>query len=192
MKLYGLTGGIGMGKSTSEKLLRERGIAIIDTDLIAREIVEPGQPALVEIQKLFGADIIGPDGRLRRDELGRRVFGDAAARKDLEAILHPRIHSIWQEQVEKWRTEKLPCAVVVIPLLYETNAAAEFDAIVCVACSAISQKERLQARGLDARQIEQRIAAQLPVEQKINQANYVIWTEGDLTSHAAQLERIIP
>src|ERR1700745_599585 len=119
MKLYGLTGGIGMGKSTTEKLLRERGIAVVDTDLIARQIVEPGQPALSEIKTLFGPDILGADGRLRRDELARRVFGDATARKNLESILHPRIRAIWQEQVEAWRKEGRPAGVVVIPLLFE-------------------------------------------------------------------------
>ena len=86
MKLYGLTGGIGMGKSTSGSLLRERGVHVADTDLIARELVEPGQPALKEIQECFGPDITGADGRLRRDELGRRVFDDETARKRLESI----------------------------------------------------------------------------------------------------------
>ncbi|HWF19523.1 MAG TPA: dephospho-CoA kinase [Verrucomicrobiae bacterium] len=192
MRLYGLTGGIGMGKSTSEKLLRERGVAVIDTDLIARKLVEPGQPALVEIQMQFGQDIISPDGWLRRDELGRRVFRDPAARQKLEAILHPRIREIWTAQVAQWRAENLPRAVVVIPLLYETNAEANFDAVVCVACSARSQQERLQARGLDDDQIQKRIAAQWPVQKKLALSDFVVWTEGQLEVHAAQLERIIP
>jgi dephospho-CoA kinase len=192
MRLYGLTGGIGMGKSTSEKLLRARGVAVIDTDFLARKLVEPGQPALAEIQILFGREITADDGRLRRDELGRRVFGDTTARQQLEAILHPRIRSIWTAQVAQWREEKLPRAVVVIPLLYETDAAPNFDAVVCVACSARSQWKRLRNRGLDDGQIEKRIAAQWPVEKKMDLANHVVWTEGLLEVHAAQLERIIP
>src|SRR5580700_10122719 len=108
MKVYGLTGGVGMGKSTSDKLLRERGIAVTDTDAIARQIVEPGQPALVEIQALFGPDILSLDGRLRRDELARRVFSDSVARSRLEGILHPRIREIWRAQVQEWRAQGLP------------------------------------------------------------------------------------
>lgn len=192
MKLYGLTGGIGMGKSTSSRLLAERGVAVVDTDVIARQIVEPGQPALEEIHKHFGSEIISADGRLRRDELARRVFGDAAARKDLEKILHPRIRAIWQETAGKWRTEGKPRGVVVIPLLFETDAATSFDAVICVACSAASQHQRLQARGWDDRQIKQRIQAQWPVAKKMEQSNFVIWTEASVDIHAAQLSRIVP
>ena len=192
MKVYGLTGGVGMGKSTSEKLLRERGIAVMDTDAIARQIVEPGQPALAEIQALFGPDIVSPDGRLRRDELARRVFSDSAARSRLESILHPRIREIWRAQVREWRAQGLPRAVVVIPLLFETSAQDQFDSVICVACSAGSQRQRLKARGWDDEQIEQRIRAQWPVEKKMELAHYVVWTEAGLDVHAAQLARILP
>lgn len=191
MKVYGLTGGIGMGKSTTDKLLREQGIAVADTDLIARQIVEPGEPALSEIRTLFGPDVLDSDGKLRRDELARRVFGDAIARKNLEDILHPRIRAIWQQQVEAWRNEGRPAGVVVIPLLFETDSAAQFDSIICVACSAATQRERLQARGWDADQIEKRIASQWPIERKMELAHYVIWTEAGLDVHAAQLDRIL-
>src|SRR5690242_13889514 len=105
MKVFGLTGGIGMGKSTADKLLRERGVPVVDTDMLARQIVEPGQPALAEIQQCFGPEVIGADQQLRRDELARRVFNDPVARKQLEDILHPRIRELWQEQVAIWRTE---------------------------------------------------------------------------------------
>jgi dephospho-CoA kinase len=192
MKLFGLTGGIGMGKSTADKLLRERGVAVVDTDLLARQVVEPGQPALEEIQHLFGADMIGADGRLRRHELAERVFADAAALKQLEAILHPRIRRLWQEQLSNWRAEGRSQAVVVIPLLFETGAASDFDAVVCVACSAASQTRRLGARGWDRDQIEKRLRAQWPVEKKMELANYVVWTEGGVDVHAEQLRRIIP
>jgi dephospho-CoA kinase len=191
MKVYGLTGGVGMGKSTSDKLLRARGVAVVDTDIIARELVEPGEPALAEIQALFGADIVDAEGQLRRNELARLVFTDANARKRLENILHPRIRVIWQKQIAKWRDEGRPQAVVVIPLLFETKAEAGFDAIICVACSATTQRRRLEERGWDSDQIEKRIRAQWPTEKKMTLANYVIWTEGSLDTHAAQLERVI-
>ena len=192
MKTFGLTGGIGMGKSTAAELLRRRGLPVVDSDVIAREIVEPGQPALAEVQRRFGAEIVGKDGRLRRDELARRVFGDPVARRDLEALLHPRIREIWQAQLKSWRDEGTPVAVAVIPLLFETNAHSCFDATICVACSSSTQRRRLRDRGWSDTQIDQRNAAQLPVEQKMLLADYAIWTEGPLDVHEAQLGRIIP
>src|SRR5512136_369922 len=116
MKVLGLTGGIGMGKSTSAQLLRSRSVLVVDTDDLARQVVEPGQPALAEVQRDFGADIVGADGRLRRDELARRVFGAPAARLRLEAILNPPIRALWRAQMQTWRGEGRPLAVVVIPL----------------------------------------------------------------------------
>jgi dephospho-CoA kinase len=192
MKVFGLTGGMGMGKSTADKLLRERGVPVVDTDILARQIVEPGQPALAEIQRAFGPEIIGPDNRLRRDELARRVFSDSDARKKLETILHPRIRQFWQEQVASWRAEGQTRGVVVIPLLFETEAQANFDAVICIACSRATQYQRLQTRGWNREQIDQRIQAQWPVEKKMESANFVIWTEGSVEVHAEQLRRIIP
>ena len=191
MKVCGLTGGVGMGKSTAAQFFRARGAQVVDTDELARQLVQPGQPALAEIQAVFGKNIVAPDGQLRRDELAQIVFADAAARKKLEAILHPRIRERWLAQIETWRRENHPLAVVVIPLLFETQAESHFDKIICVACSAATQRERLLARGWTPEQIQQRIAAQWPVEQKIARADFVIWTDGALDMHAQQLERIL-
>ena len=191
MKTLGLTGGVGMGKSACGELLRRRKIPVVDTGELARRVVEPDQPAFAEVQQLFGSEIIGPDGHLRREELGRRVFSDAAARKALEQILHPRIRDQWLHQIETWRQEGQFLAVVMIPLLFETHAEREFDATVCVACSLPSQRERLLARGWSLEHIQQRIAAQWPINNKIACANYVIWSEGSLDIHAEQLERIL-
>ena len=123
-----------MGKSVSERLLRERGVPVVDTDRLAREIVEPGQPALEEVRRQFGEDIVDPKGHLRRDELARRVFSDRRERAKLEKILHPRIRELWMAQIAAWRSEGREFAVVVIPLLFETGAEAQFDATICVAC----------------------------------------------------------
>ena len=191
MKVVGLTGGVGMGKSTAAQLLRSRGAAVVDTDDLARQVVEPGQPALAEVREAFGAEIVGPDGRLRRDELARRVFADPAARRRLEGILHPPIRALWRAQVQNWRTEGRPLAVVVIPLLFETKAEAELDASICVACSAATQHQRLLARGWSPEHIEQRLQAQWPVETKMARANYVVWTEAGLEVHTMQIERIL-
>jgi dephospho-CoA kinase len=190
MKVLGVTGGVGMGKSTCSDLLRQRGVAVIDTDQLARQIVEPGQPALAEVRDVFGAELLDDAGRLRRDLMAQRIFSDPVARQKLEAILHPRIRKLWQAQVKEWRMWQLPLGVVIIPLLFETHAQTEFDAVICVACSAETQLARLRARGWPDQQIQQRIAAQWPVDQKIAKANYVIWTEGSLAVHAAQLDQI--
>jgi len=191
MKVCGLTGGAGMGKSTAAEFLRARRVSVVDTDDLARQFTQPGQPALAEIQSEFGNGIVAPDGRLRRDALAEIVFADAAARRKLEAILHPRIRERWQAQVETWRREKHPLAVVVIPLLFETGAESAFDKIICVACSAAAQRERLLARGWPPDQIGRRLAAQWPVHQKIARSDFVVWTDGALDVHSRQLDQIL-
>jgi dephospho-CoA kinase len=188
MKLFGLTGGIGMGKSAAALILIQRGISVVDTDLLARSIVEPGQPALQDIQRAFGDSVISPEGQLQRGALARIVFSDPAAREKLEAITHPRIRDLWKAQVESWRARRMPSGCVVIPLLFETNAETEFDATICVACSPATQQKRLLARGWTAEQIAQRIAAQFPIETKITKSKFVVWNEGSLEILAAQLD----
>jgi dephospho-CoA kinase len=190
MRVFGLTGGIGMGKSTAAHWLCQRGVPVVDTDVVAREIVEPGQSALCEIQKAFGHGMVGDDGRLRREELARIVFSNPAARRKLEDITHPRIRELWLKQVETWRAERQPLVVVVIPLLFETGAEKDVNATVCLACSTVTQRQRLLERGWNRRQIEQRVAAQWPVEKKIAGADFVIWTEGSLEVLAGQLTRV--
>jgi len=191
MKLIGLTGGIGMGKSKAAALLEERGLPVVDTDVLARQVVEPGQPALAEIGRVFGAEVLDANGRLRREELARRVFADAAKRRQLEAILHPRIREVWQARAAAWRAEGRALGVVVIPLLFETNAQAEFDVILCVACSAATQQRRLLVRHWTAEQIQQRRLAQWPIARKMELADFVVWTEASPEVHAGQLGKIL-
>jgi dephospho-CoA kinase len=191
MKICGLTGGLGMGKSTAAEILRAHGTPVVDTDELARQLVQPGEPALAEIQAQFGKKIVAPDGRLRRDELAAIVFADAAARKKLEVILHPRVRERWLAQIEIWRRKNHRLAVVVIPLLYETQAESHFEKIICVACSAANQQKRLLERGWTPEQIRQRIAAQMPVDQKIARADFVVWTDGDTAAHTRQMEHIL-
>jgi dephospho-CoA kinase len=191
MKICGLTGGVGMGKSKSAEIVRAHGVPVVDTDELARQLVQPGEPALAEIQNQFGKNIVAPDGNLRRDELSAIVFADVIARKKLEEILHPRIRARWLAQIEIWRKENHKLAVVVIPLLCETQAESHFDKIICVACSAANQQKRLLERGWTPEQVGQRIAAQMPVEQKIARADFVVWTDGDLDAHTRQIERIL-
>ena len=191
MKVIGLTGGIGMGKSTSGQFLQQWLVPVVDTDSLARQVVEPGQPALREIESTFGPGVIGADGRLDREALAQLVFADDSRRKTLEAIVHPRIRELWQSHVALWKSEQRSRCVVIIRLLYETGTAQQFDSIICVACSGTSQWQRLIARGWTEEQIRQRLGAQWPIQQKMDLANYVVWTEAGLDTHAAQLERII-
>jgi dephospho-CoA kinase len=191
MKLCGLTGGVGMGKSTAAAFFLQQGVPVVDTDDLARRLVEPGQPALGEIQNEFGSGILTPAGALNRAELARLVFADGVARKKLEAILHPRIRASWLAQADQWRQENRPLAIVVIPLLFETSAENNFDKIICVACSPAAQRERLAARGWSPAQAQPRIAAQLPVEQKMVRSHFVVWTEGLPEVHRRQIGEII-
>jgi dephospho-CoA kinase len=179
-----------MGKSTAAGLLQQQGRVVLDTDFIARQLVEPGQPALAEIAAVFGPSVILPDGGLDRTEMSRRVFALPAERAKLEAILHPKIRQIWEAEVRKWRASGCACGAVIIPLLYETGAESLFDAIIGVACSSASQFERLRQRGWSRAHIKQRLQAQWPVEEKIARADFVIWTDTTLEAHAAQLERV--
>jgi dephospho-CoA kinase len=191
MIVLGLTGGVGMGKSTAAGFLRQRDVAIVDTDDLARELVEPGQPALDEIKSAFGGNVTHSTGELNRKEMARIIFADSKARITVEAILHPRIRDRWLAQVEAWRGQRRSLAAVVIPLLFETKAEPHFDHIICAACSSGAQRERLMARGWSADQIAQRNAAQMPIEQKIASAGFVVWTEGNLEKHSRQVDRIL-
>lgn len=180
-----------MGKSTAAGFIQDRGVQIIDTDQIARQLVEPGQPALDELKAAFGNDILTSEGALRRDELARRVFSDPAARHKLDTILHPRIREVWLAKADALRTRGHALAIVIIPLLFETDAAAHFGATICVACSAATQQTRLSTRHWTPEHIEQRRLAQWPVEKKIALSDFVIWTEGEIEVHATQIDRVL-
>jgi dephospho-CoA kinase len=179
-----------MGKSAAGEWLGSRGIPVVDTDILAHQLVEPGQPALTAIRNLFGNEVIASDGTLLRDRLATIVFADAAGRKRLQDILHPRIAELWRQQIESWRDEGKSSAVVVIPLLFETGCESEFDAVVCVACLAVTQRQRLASRGWSPAEVSRRIDAQLPIELKIARSDHVVWNEGSLDVIGAQLSRI--
>jgi len=189
-RVIGLTGGVGMGKSTAARLLAKRGLPVVDSDDLAREVVAPGQPALEEIAEIFGAEFI-VDGKLDRQRMAGEVFGDDAARARLEAIIHPRVRELWQGRIEQWRANEVPVGVAVIPLLFEVGAETEMDTVVCLACTANTQRDRLRARGWDATQISARIGAQMDIARKMELADHVLWNEGTLDALTAQLQRIV-
>ncbi len=190
-RVIGLTGGIGMGKSTAAGILSSLGIPTLDTDDLAREEVAPGSPGLAQVAAHFGPSILDENGALRRADLGERVFRTPADRLALEAILHPRIQRRWQRQVTEWREHGVPLGCVVIPLLFEKDYASRFDAVVTVACSVATQSERVTARGWTVGQLRLRQEAQWSVERKLAGADFVVWSEGTLEVHRRQWGRIL-
>jgi dephospho-CoA kinase len=180
-----------MGKSAAADLLKVHDIPVVDTDQLARQVVSPGQPALQEIFQVFGSEILSPSGELRRDVLANRVFTDAVARRQLEEILHPRIRAMWRDRFTRLGKEGHFLAVVVIPLLFETGAEKELDFTVCVACTEITQTQRLAERGWSVEQIRQRLGAQYSIEKKTSAANFVVWNEASLDVLWEQLARVV-
>ena len=177
-RVLGLTGGVGMGKSTAARLLKKAGSPVVDSDDLAREAVQPGTEDLAEIADEFGEGFIRPDGSLDRDKMASTVFQDEAARKRLETIIHPRVRAVWENRIEQWREQKRPVGVVVIPLLFEVGLQDSFDAVLCVASTASTQRSRLRGRNWSDAQIAARIAAQMDIAQKMDLADHVLWNEG--------------
>ena len=186
-RVLGLTGGVGMGKSTAARLLKKAGLPVVDSDDLAREVVQPGTDALAEIAAEFGEGFLNTDGSMNRVKMASTVFQDDAARKRLEAIIHPRVRVVWEKQIEQWREQKRPVGVVVIPLLFEVDLQDSFDAVLCVACTANTQRARLRERNWSDDQIADRIAAQMDIAQKMNLADHVLWNEGTLKQLGEQL-----
>ena len=177
-RVLGLTGGVGMGKSTAARLLKKVGLPVVDSDDLALEAVQPGTEGLAEIADEFGEGFLKADGSLDRDKMASTVFQDEAARKRLEAIIHPRVRTVWEKQIDQWCEQKRPVGVVVMPLLFEVDLQDSFDAVLCVACTANTQRARLRERNWNDAQITARIAAQMDIAQKMDLADHVLWNEG--------------
>ena len=174
----GLTGGIATGKSTVAQLWQERGAAIINADQIAREVVRPGEPALAQIAKVFGQEVLGRDGELERKALARLVFGDPAQLKLLNALTHPPILQLIRERIAEQKAAGVPVIIVEAPLLIETGLHRLVDKVVLVTASVETQITRLKERdGLTRAEALARIRSQLPVEEKLRWADYIIDTD---------------
>ena len=187
-----LTGGIATGKSYVLERIRARGIPCLDADELVHGITAAGTEATTAIAARFGGDILAADGSVNRARLGPIVFADPAARKDLEAIVHPAVYRAITAGVRAFElTGESRLAVVAIPLLYETGADKQFDRVVVTACSRDLQVTRLVERGLTEEAARQRLAAQLPTEEKAARADFVIRTDGAFEETDAQIERVI-
>lgn len=186
----GLTGGIATGKSTVASMLLRKGAPLVDADVIAREVVEPGSPVLSRVAERFGSDILLPDGSLNRKKLGAIVFADPAQRKALESLLHPPIRALMKERMALLERQQPDKPVIVdVPLLYESGLETMFDAVMVVYVPAALQRERLKQRdGLTEEQAVQRLAAQLPIDEKRRRADIVIDNAGTLQETQRQID----
>ncbi len=185
MLTIGLTGGIGSGKSTVSTLFAELGVPVIDADVAAREVVEPGEPALSEIAARFGEEILNPDGTLNRSKLREAVFADPTARKELEAILHPRIRSRMAEQLSALEA---PYTILSIPLLVESGGAYNLDRVLVIDLPEDEQLNRVcQRDGIGREQAAAILQAQCSRSERLAIADDVIENSGDLAALKAQV-----
>ncbi|HYZ55828.1 MAG TPA: dephospho-CoA kinase [Streptosporangiaceae bacterium] len=183
MLRVGLTGGIGSGKSEVSRRLAAHGAALVDADVAAREVVEPGTPGLGEIVAAFGPAVLRPDGSLDRERLGQIVFADSGLRAKLNAIVHPLVHERMRQKEQEGIRSAGSCAVVVhdVPLLAENGLAAGFDVVVVVDAPETVQIERLVAsRGMSPEHARERMAAQASREERLAVADIVIDNSGSL------------
>ena len=184
----GLTGGIACGKSTVANLFAALGASIVDTDLLAREVVAPGSPLLPRIAEHFGAGVLQKDGSLDRARLRERVFTNPAERQWLEGMTHPAIRELTDARCE---SATGPYVIVAIPLLVETQGAKRFDRVLVVDCDPELQLARLQARdGMTRVQAERMLAAQVSREQRLAVADDVIRNDGDFAVLRDQVEKL--
>lgn len=189
MMQVGLTGGIGSGKSEVSRLLAARGAVVIDSDVLAREVVEPGTDGLAAIVAEFGDGVLTSDGALDRAALGERVFADPGARQRLESIIHPLVRERSAELVSR----AAPEAIVVhdIPLLVETGQADRFDVVVVVDVPAEEQVERLRTgRGMSEDEARKRIAAQATRTQRTGAADIIVDNTGSLADLEARVDEL--
>jgi len=176
-----LTGGIGTGKSAVLVALAELGAPVLDADPLAHSVMAAGTPGAVAVRCRFGDCVMLPDGNVDRRKLGQIVFRDELARRDLEAIIHPEVYRTIFEWMKSQADRGSPVAVAEIQLLFETGKSSDFDRTVVVACAVETQVRRVIRRsGLAETDVRERIAAQMPIDEKIRRAAYVIWTDGTM------------
>ena len=190
--ILGVTGNIASGKSLVCRELARRGAVVVDADQLAREVVEPGSPVLEHLVTSFGKDILNADGGLDRQYLGDLVFSDPAARRRLNAIIHPAIAALSTQRLEELR-ESAPLIVYEAPLLYEMGGEARVDKVLMVTIDPDVQLGRLMERDeLNEQSARQRIAAQMPQEQKVARADYLVDNSTGREATIAQVERLWP
>lgn len=184
-----LTGGIASGKSRVSQWFSDRGWTVVCTDEIVHELYRPGQAVAASVAREFGPGVVAKDGSVDRGRLGEIVFADPAKLGRLNELVHPAVREAWRARADRASAEGR-ATMVVIPLAYEADVAGEFDEVWVVACSSRSQEERLAARGLGRGAIARRVAAQLPLQAKVDRADRVVWNDGPWDAAVEQLERL--
>ena len=190
MLTVALTGGIATGKSYVLKRFRHLGAACLDADELAHGATGPGTEASQAIAERFGREMLDSTGAVDRRKLGPVVFADAAARRDLEAIVHPAVHRAIAAGLRAFELTGSHIAIVDIPLLHETAGERRFDRVVATLCSPAIQLARLLARGLSETEAHQRLDAQIPAEEKAAAADFVVRTDGPFADTDAQVDAI--
>ena len=179
MRRIALTGGIATGKSHVLAQFARAGVPTLDTDDLAHAAVAKGTPGLSEVVARFGPAVLTPDGDLNRRAVATVVFSDAQARRDLEAIVLPRVRGASAGWLANMEAQQQPLVVVAIPLLFEVGREKDFDAVIVTTCSTEAQRDRLMARSsITAEEAQQRIDAQLPQAYKVSRADFVVDTNG--------------
>ena len=192
MRVIGLTGNIGSGKSTVAAMLRDAGIPVLDADRISREVTAPGGRAYDAVIQAFGRGIVRYDGSIDRKLLGEIVFSDRASRERLERITHPAIFESMKEAIAGIEREGHRAAVVEATLIHELGRKGLFEAVISVACDRTTSISRLAARdGMTRRQSEARLRAQMDAERKAGASDYVIDNSGNLDDTRRQVEQIV-
>jgi len=191
MRKMGLTGGIASGKSTVAAMLRDLGFLVLEADLIAHQLMEPGQTVHDEILHEFGADLADAAGRINRAKLAGIVFADPARLAKLNRIIHPRVEELTLRQLANWETDGVrDAAFVEAALLVEAGFTAWLDGLVVAYCKPEQQLERLRARGMSEVEAQRRIAVQMPVEEKLKYATEKIDCSGTVEETRAQVEAL--
>jgi dephospho-CoA kinase len=190
MLRLGLTGGIASGKSAVAAMLREMGFSVLDADSLAHRLIEPGNSAYDEVLKEFGHAVLAPGGRVDRAKLSAVVFNDRARLNRLNAILHPRVAEIVFRQFAEWERATRDAAFVEAALLIESGIHKKLDGLVVAWCEPEQQLERLVARGLSEAEARRRIAAQLPVAEKLRLATERIDCSGSLEQTRLQVQAL--
>lgn len=187
-----MTGGIGTGKSTVSRLFREMGARVVDADLVAKEVVEPGRPAWEEIVREFGRKFLNSDQSINRRSLADLVFSDRLALERLNRIVHPRVYRVMRLEIRKARSERIPLLVLDIPLLFESPVPLRLDAVAVVYAPREVQIRRIRERdGFSRREARLRLDNQMPIREKKRLADLVIDNRGDVDDTRRQVNEII-
>lgn len=191
MKVYGLTGGIGSGKSTVARLFHGLGIPVVDADVLARDAVAPGSPGLAEVVATFGDEVLDAAGRLDRHALARVVFNDTEKKRRLEAIIHPRVQMAFMSEVQRLGASSHDAMIYEVPILFEKGLEAKFAGVVLVCAPLEVRMARVVERdGIDPADVRARMRHQLSDDETRARATYIIENDADLAALERQVEAL--